>query len=99
MFPLVSSVDAIPWGPFTISGIVAALMKEGRFWGDTDRNPKPGGCAYPLPAFFGTKDDVGGEAEPNLLKSSIRRQSSDCRLSQIFNLNLCKKVNRRSFCA
>jgi pimeloyl-ACP methyl ester carboxylesterase len=48
------------------------------FWGiqTETRNPGVTGIRCPLLAFFSTRDDVGGEAELELLKSSVRRQSS-----------------------
>jgi pimeloyl-ACP methyl ester carboxylesterase len=48
------------------------------FWGTQTGTKDPGIARIrcPLLAFFGTRGDVGGEAELELLKSSVRRQSS-----------------------
>jgi pimeloyl-ACP methyl ester carboxylesterase len=48
------------------------------FWGTQAETKNPGvaGIRCPLLAFFGTRGDVGGEAELELLKSSVQRQSS-----------------------
>ena len=46
------------------------------FFGVKTPNPAVTRILCPLLAFFGTKGDVGNEAELDLLKSSIHRQSS-----------------------
>ncbi|HEX7960933.1 MAG TPA: alpha/beta hydrolase [Terriglobales bacterium] len=48
------------------------------FWGTqtATRNPAVTRIRCPLLAFFGTRGDVGGEKELELLKSSIQRQTS-----------------------
>src|SRR5262249_11376433 len=48
------------------------------FWGTQTETKDPGVTRIrcPLLAFFGTRGDLGGEAELELLKSSVRRQSS-----------------------
>ncbi|MGI8785260.1 MAG: alpha/beta hydrolase [Acidobacteriota bacterium] len=46
------------------------------FFGVQTRNPGVTRIHCPLLAFFGTRDDVGTEADLQLLKSSIERQSS-----------------------
>jgi len=48
------------------------------FWGTQTETKDPGVTRIrcPLLAFFGTRGDLGGEAEIELLKSSVRRQSS-----------------------
>ena len=58
--------------------IISAPPEAQDFFGTKAETRNPGitriGC--PLLAFFGTRDDVGGEAELQLLKASLARQSS-----------------------
>lgn len=62
----------------TMLDIVNATPEFKDFWGTQTGTKDPGVARIrcPLLAFFGTRGDVGGEAELELLKSSVRRQSS-----------------------
>lgn len=62
----------------TMLDMVNSPSESRDFWGTQMATANPGIAHIhcPLLAFFGTRDDVGGEATLELLKSSIRRQSS-----------------------
>jgi len=62
----------------TMLDIVNAPPESQDFFGTKPETSHPGitRIRCPLLAFFGTRDDVGGEAELQLLKSSIARQAS-----------------------
>ena len=67
---------------FISAGTLLDIVKEPpefkEFWGTLTETKDPGVSRIrcPLLAFFGTRGDVGGEPELELLKSSARRQSS-----------------------
>lgn len=67
---------------FISAGTLLDIVKEPPefkdFWGTLTETKDPGVSRIrcPLLAFFGTRGDVGGEPELELLKSSARRQSS-----------------------
>lgn len=62
----------------TMLDIVKEPSEFQDFWGTqtSTRNPGVARVRCPILAFFGTKGDVGGEPELELLKSSVRRQST-----------------------
>ncbi len=62
-------------GAATILDMVNSTTGIQGFLGDKNGDAKPR-IHCPLLAFLGTRDDVGGEATLELLKSSIQRQSS-----------------------
>src|SRR5262249_30199800 len=60
----------------TFLDIANTPPEQSDFFGIHTPNPAVTHLRCPLLAFFGTKEDVGTEADLELLKSSIRRQSS-----------------------